>query len=270
MKLEILGSGTSTGIPVPGCGCAICKSGDPLDNRMRACALLRDKGENISILIDAGPEFRLQALRAEITHINAVLVTHSHADHIHGMDDLRIFSRKEPLKIFSDKPCLKDIKNRFDYVFKKTQIGGGKPKFKLCPVTYGNPVFIGGIPVIPVPLFHGRLKITGWRFGDTAYITDCSRIPEETFHLLKGIKNLVIDGLRLKSHPTHFNFDQAAENGFSTGAENVWFTHLGHECSHSETVKWCDKWLEKNFREERGGKRFAPAYDGLEIDVSIK
>lgn len=270
MRLEILGSGTSTGIPVPACGCDICRSVDPADNRMRACALLKDIEKNISILIDAGPEFRLQALRSGITRVDALLVTHSHADHIHGMDDLRIFSKKEPLKIFSDEDCLNDIRIRFDYVFKETQIGGGKPKFTLCPVTHGKTEIIAGIPITPVPVFHGKLKITGWRFGDTAYITDCSRIPPETFSLLKGIKNLIIDGLRLTPHPTHFNFEQAAENGFATGAENVWFTHIGHECGHQDSIRWCTEWLEKNFPGNNGEKHLLPAYDGMEITVEIK
>ena len=269
MVLEILGSGTSTGVPVPACTCSVCTSVSPQDKRMRACALLRGPQDTPAVLLDAGPEFRLQALRADIRRLDAVLVTHSHADHIHGMDDLRIFSREQPLPVFSDPECLHDIRNRFDYVFKKTQEGGGKPKFELIPVTHGESIQAAGISVMPLALFHGNLRITGWRFGDTAYLTDCSRIPEETFSLLKGIRKLIIDGLREKEHPTHFNFRQAAEAAFRTGAGEVWFTHIGHERRHSEIARWCETWAAG--KKTPGGKplRLAPAWDGLRIPVTL-
>lgn len=269
MTLEILGSGTSTGVPVPSCGCAVCHSSDPADSRMRACALLRDKEAGVSLLIDAGPEFRLQALRAGITRIDAVLVTHSHADHIHGLDDLRTFCMETPLKIFSDAFCLKDIENRFDYAFKETQLGGGKPKFNLNPVTHGKTEVVAGVPVVPLRLLHGKLTITGWRFGDTAYLTDCSEIPRESVLLLEGIKNLVIDGLRRKAHPTHFNFERAAEAAFATSAEHIWLTHIGHECAHREITEWCSERAQQERAKTGRTVTFAPAYDGLTIPVSV-
>ena len=264
MVLEILGSGTSTGVPVPTCKCKACSSRDPADKRLRASALLRGDGGE-AILIDAGPDFREQALRSELERLDAVLVTHSHADHIHGMDDLRIFSCKNALPVFSNEGCIADIKARFDYVFKKTQEGGGKPKFALEVAEAGKPLFVAGIKVVPVPLLHGELEATGWRIGDTAYLTDCSALPDEALPLLEGIKNLVIDGLRLKAHPTHFNFEEAAETAKRTGAENAWLTHIGHERLHSEIAAWCAK----RQAESEKPMTLAPAFDGLKINVTL-
>ena len=268
MILEILGSGTSTGVPVPACKCKVCASAAPEDKRLRCSALLRGD-DGTAILIDAGPDFREQTLRANIERLDAVLVTHSHADHIHGMDDLRIFSYKNTLPVFSNAACVADIRVRFDYVFKKTQEGGGKPKFTLEIAEAGKPLFIAGVKIMPVPIMHGDLKITGWRVGDTAYLTDCSRLPDEALPLLKGIRNLVIDGLRPKAHPTHFNFEQAAENGARTDAENIWLTHIGHECLHEEIIAWCaNKQTEINAGSGKNLK-LAPAFDGLKINVTL-
>lgn len=269
MILEILGSGTSTGVPVPACKCKVCTSTDPADKRLRASALLRSNDDGAVILIDSGPDFRVQALRSNLTRLDAVLVTHSHADHIHGMDDLRIFSYKNALPVFSNAECIADIEVRFDYVFKKTQEGGGKPKFELETAKPGKPLFIAGAKIIPIPLAHGELETTGWRVGDTAYLTDCSSLPDEAFPLLEGIRNLVIDGLRLTPHPTHFNFEQAAENGARTGAENIWFTHIGHECLHSEIISWCAKKQAEKTAETGRNIRLVPAFDELKIPVTL-
>ena len=268
MVLEILGSGTSTGVPVPACKCKVCASAAPKDNRLRCSALLRGDG-GTAILIDAGPDFREQALRSKLERLDAVLVTHSHADHIHGMDDLRIFSCKNALPVFATAMCIADIKVRFDYAFKKTQEGGGKPKFTLETAEAGKPLFVAGAKVVPVPIMHGEIEITGWRIGDAAYLTDCSALPDEALPLLKGIKSLVIDGLRPTPHPTHFNFEQAAENGARTGAENIWLTHIGHECLHEEIVAWCAKKQAEIAAATGKSVNLAPAFDGLKIDVTL-
>ncbi len=275
MVLEILGSGTSTGVPVISCGCRVCLSEDPADKRMRASAVLRSSEAdsqgfgNVMILIDAGPDFRMQALRAKISRLDAVLVTHSHADHIHGMDDLRIFSFKSELSVFSNAQCIEDIKERFSYAFKQTQEGGGKPKFNLEIIEWGEPLFIAGVKIIPIPLDHGVLKTTGWRFGDTAYLTDCNGLPDQALELLRGIKNLVIDGLRLDAHPTHFNFEQAAENGARTGAENIWLTHINHDCLHTELCSLCERIQKEKIAEYGKNIHLAPAFDGLKIPVAL-
>lgn len=256
MELEILGSGTSHGIPVIGCSCPVCTSDDPKDNRMRASALLRgDNGE--SILIDAGPEFRVEALRAHIRSIDAVLVTHAHADHIHGLDDIRIFTANRNMPVYANAGCIADIAERFAYIFKQTQIGGGKPHLELNPVS--GLFTTAGITIVPIPVFHGTLPILGWRIGDTAYITDCNGIPESSLDLLFGVTKLVLGALRLRPHPTHFNFPQALEQIERIGPEQTWLTHICHDFSHAQILEW--------FHRNAPGKKIEPAYDGLRITI---
>lgn len=260
MELEILGSGTSHGIPVIGCSCPVCTSQDPHDNRMRASAILRDT-DGSSILIDTGPEFRLQALRANINHIDAVLITHSHADHIHGLDDIRIFTFHEDMPIYAESTSINEIRERFSYIFKPTQKGGGKPHLDLHPVESHETLLIAGKKIIPIPLIHGSLTIFGWRCGDTAYLTDCNYIPESSFQLLAGVQNLVIDALRLRTHSTHFNFPQAVEQITRINPERAWFTHICHDFSHREIQEW--------LAENAPGKKIEPAYDGLRITIQL-
>ena len=270
MELEILGSGTSHGIPVVGCNCPVCSSQDPKDNRMRTSALIRMDNEK-SCIIDVGPEFRLQALRSGITSLEAAFITHSHADHLHGLDDLRIFTRKKPLAVWAERSCIQDIRTRFSYVFRKTPRGGGKPHIRLCPVSVRetrtpacNPerITVAGTEFQPVPVFHGSLLVFGWKIGDTAYITDCNRIPDYSFNLLAGVKNLVIGALRLREHSTHFNFPQAVAAIERVGAENAWFTHICHDFSHEQIRSW--------LRENAPGKKIEPAHDGLRITIQGK
>lgn len=265
MELEILGSGTSHGIPVIGCDCAVCHSTDPRDNRLRASALVRtDTGTNI--LIDAGPEFRIQALRAHITRIDALLVTHTHADHLHGLDDLRIFTHETSLPVYGTQAVIGEIAERFSYIFRETQKGGGKPHIELVPVPEnggriddGTPISVAGVSVIPIPLIHGNLEILGWRIGDTAYLTDCSAVPERSIELLSGVRNLVIDALRIRPHSTHFSFAEALVAIDQIRPERAWFTHICHDNSHVGIEKW--------IAENGMGKKIEPAYDGLRITI---
>ncbi len=270
MELEILGSGTSHGVPVIGCGCAVCASTDARDDRMRASALVRgDSGE--TILIDAGPELRLQAIRARIVRIDAVLLTHSHADHAHGIDDLRVFSRAGPLPVYAEASCVLDVRERFSYVFRDTQEGGGKPRLETIVIELlGGPggdnlrcepgeVRIGSVTAIPIPLYHGSIPVFGWRVGDTAYLTDCNLIPEASFRALSGVTNLVIGALRERPHATHFSFAQAVGAIDRISPDRAWFTHICHDFTH-EGIR---EWLAKN----APGKKIEPAYDGLRISV---
>jgi len=255
MKITILGSGTSHGVPVVGCNCEVCTSTDPRDNRSRSSILIESK--DTTVIVDTGTDFRFQALRAGIQHLDAVLMTHAHADHLHGLDDTRSLTYEDPLDVYGSADTLAEIKKRFDYVFTKTQIGGGKPNIVLKNHN-GKTINAGELSIIPVPVMHGDLLIYGYRIGSFAYITDCSGIPEPSMRLLKGVTVLVINALRYRPHPTHFNIAQAVEAARGIGAHEVWLTHMCHKISHQ---KLTDE-LEVHNNKDR---RVLPAYDGLVI-----
>jgi phosphoribosyl 1,2-cyclic phosphate phosphodiesterase len=173
-KLTFLGTGTSHGIPVIGCRCPVCTSRDPKNNRTRASLLVEH--HNSTFLIDTGQEFRIQAVRAGISHLDAVFYTHDHADHLYGIDDLRIFTRHQPLPVYGAEDTLDQIKHRFAYIFSGNLPGGGVPSLELN-VIKNEGIVIDGLSIIPVPIYHGKRIIYGYRFGDAAYLTDCSGIP---------------------------------------------------------------------------------------------
>jgi phosphoribosyl 1,2-cyclic phosphate phosphodiesterase len=257
MRVVFLGTGTSHGIPAIGCSCPVCASRDPRDWRYRSSVLIERGGA--SLLVDSGPEFRLQALRAHITRLDAMLLTHAHADHLHGLDDVRPLSKGAPLRVYGNGSALRELRERFAYIFRETQAGGGKPRLDLVEAESGRPLEICGIVVLPILIYHGKLPVLGWRIGDFAYLTDCSRIPEESFDLLSGVRVAVIDGLRPAPHPTHFSVDEAIGAARRIGASQTWLTHICHDASHEELERLCA---------ERGrdvGAR--PAWDGLELDL---
>lgn len=260
-KIILAGTGTSHGIPVIGCNCKVCRSRNPHDKRFRCSAFLLD--EKTSIVIDTGPEFRIQALKYKLKKLDAVLLTHSHADHLHGLDDVRIFSKDTFLNIYSNKETLNDVYSRFSYVFMKTQEGGGKPQLSLNEVekyNLENPLRIGNFEIIPVPMSHGELPVCGWRIGNIAYLTDLSSLPESSYKLLKGIKYLIIDALRRTSHPTHLSFDEALEICARTTATDIYFTHICHSEKHNSINKYLRmKTKEMSLRD----KKIKTAFDGL-------
>lgn len=273
MELEILGSGTSHGIPVIGCDCAVCRSPDPHDNRTRSSALFRS-ASGTTVVIDAGPEFRIQCLRAGVNRLDAVLVSHSHADHIHGLDDVRIFTWQHPVPIWGETGCIEEIRERFSYIFRKTQEGGGKPQIDLHSIAIEagrctpETITIGDITLTPIPLFHGALPVLGWRCGDTAYLTDCNNIPERSIELLQGVRKLIIDALRLRRHSTHFCFQETMEQIEKIGCSQAWFTHLCHDFSHAAVQEWIDIW--KQNHPQLADKKIEPAYDGLHIGIECR
>jgi phosphoribosyl 1,2-cyclic phosphate phosphodiesterase len=229
LTLTILGSGTSTGVPVLGCRCAVCRSTIPENRRTRCSALLRWAGR--SVLIDTATDFRQQALREEVERVDAVLFSHTHADHVHGIDDLRTFTLKgEAIPVYGSAEAMAIIQRVFAYIFTDEMEAGFRPRLLLNAVAGPFPLF--GQTVIPVPLRHGHGTTLGYRIGGLAYLTDCSAVPEASLPLLAGVELLVIDALRFTAHASHFNVAEAIAAARRIGARRTLLTHLSHEVDH--------------------------------------
>ena len=227
MKVTILGSGTSTGVPMVGCNCRVCSSDDPGDKRTRASLLLRHEGRNI--LFDASTDLRFQALREGVERVDAVLFTHSHADHVNGIDDLRGFHflHREIIPCFGSRETLDTLEAGFRYIFHEHEGSGYTPLLQPTEVVGSFELF--GLTVMPVPLQHGRTRSLGYRIGTFAYLTDCNGIPPSSMALLDGLDLLVIDGLRWKTHPFHFNIEEAIAATRSLKPARTILTHLSHD-----------------------------------------
>ena len=289
MKLTFLGTGTSHGVPVIACDCAVCTSKDPHDKRTRSAAYIQTS-DNKYILIDVGPDFRQQALRENIRKIDAILLTHSHADHLHGIDDLRNFScimsnkpenplnekyDKPPIPIYTNHSAAEHLRHSFGYLFSEKAEGGGHAKIALHEQK--EPFSLDNTTITPIPMMHGTLETLGWLLTEgnsgekksIAYLTDCNYISDESIELIHKnagkLVHLVIDGLRIKEHSTHFNFLQALEVAGKIGAEHVWFTHLTHNSSHDETAAYMAE-HRSEFPGLKTAKTLLPAYDGLVIE----
>lgn len=245
-----MGTGTSTGVPAIGCECNVCKSTDPHNKRLRASVLVTANDKNI--LIDTSPDLRQQALQYGFKRIDAVLYTHDHADHIHGIDELRSFNflQWSAIPIYASKKVLERIKVSFMYIFEELLEGGGKPMITLHEID--GPFEAAGVKVIPLPVWHGSQMIFGYKIGDFAYISDVSKIPDETIAIIKNIKVVVLDALREKEHSTHMNIAQAVETAKLISAQRTIFTHMGHSVDHASTNANLPQGMEL-------------AYDGLEI-----
>jgi len=278
MKITVLGTGTSTGVPVPGCDCTVCTSDNPKNRRFRCSVHITLYKQDVSpsagnsveagkvmgtILIDTSPDLRSQALKFKIKDVRAVLYTHAHADHCHGIDDLRVFNfiNKERIAVFAADPDASELEEKFSYVFKEDPRyqGGATAKLDLQKVSGLTPFELFGVDVLPVPIFHGRNQIMGFRIGNFAYLTDCSKIPEESIKHLLGLEQLIIDGLRDRPHPTHMTLDAALEQIKQLSPKQAWLTHISHELEHSEANQRI-----KNL----GVKNVELAYDGLELSSS--
>jgi phosphoribosyl 1,2-cyclic phosphate phosphodiesterase len=233
LTVTFLGSGTSTGVPVVGCSCAVCTSPNPKNNRLRQSVKIEAAGKHL--IIDTTPDLRLQLLRHPIPRLDFVLFTHSHSDHLMGLDDIRPFNffQREPIHVFASPWTALAIRKAFGYIWDDTQIGGGKPQVELHEID--GPFTHEGIHVVPLPVRHGQWTIYGYRIGPFAYITDTNGIPEESMRLLEGVDTLALDGLRpYPQHPTHFTIEEAVAAALQIGARQTFLIHLTHDVDHDQ------------------------------------
>ena len=258
MKLTFLGTGTSFGVPVIGCSCATCRSPDPRDRRTRHSALLEEDGRRL--LVDTPPELRLQLLDAAVAGVDAVWYTHHHADHVHGIDDLRVFSVRHgaPLEVYASAECVAVLERKFDYVFDpalKPADGTTRPEARLHTFTPFDPVTVAGFELLPIPVPHGPVHVYGFRAGDLGYVTDAKLIPEPGREALAGVHVLVINALWYgHPHPTHFNVEEAVAAALAIGAERTFLTHMSHRLRHEDLLG-------------RLPPGIVPAHDGLVVEV---
>ena len=232
-EITFLGTGTSNGIPVIGCECAVCQSDDSRDKRTRTSAVVRTSG--VTFLIDTATELRAQALANGLTQVDAVLMTHAHADHTGGFDDLRRFNevQQQHLPVYADPTTAAVLRDRFAYTFVDAfSFYGGKPDLHLHEVT--GPFEASGQHIVPIPVLHGRLPISGYRIGNLAYVTDAKTIPAESLELLEGLDVLVLNGLREREHPTHLSFGEAVQVIQKVKPHRAYLVHLSHETSHEQ------------------------------------
>jgi phosphoribosyl 1,2-cyclic phosphate phosphodiesterase len=258
VKLTFLGTGTSFGVPMIGCQCRVCRSPDPRDKRTRVGAVVEsDKGTRL--LLDTPPELRIQLIANGIDRVDAVLFTHDHADHTHGLDDLRAISvrRDGPLPMYGSAETLAGLARKFPYVFDeriRPVAGTSKPEGQARVIEPFQAVTIGDLVVTPVPLPHGQVTVLGFRIGDLGYVTDAKRIPAEAMAVLAGVKVLVLNALFRTEHPTHMSIPEAIATAEALGAERTYLTHLTHDNFHAD--------LEAEL--PRG---ISPAFDGLTVRI---
>jgi phosphoribosyl 1,2-cyclic phosphate phosphodiesterase len=257
MRLTFLGTGTSFGVPQIGCECAVCRSTDPRDKRSRAGAIVET--DSAAILIDTPPELRLQLIAGGFSNVDAVLYTHEHADHINGIDDLRMFSvrRRHPLPVYGPPETLERLRASFSYIFDdeaRLYEGTSKPSLEMHAVEAGRPIRVAGTEVLPLAFQHGHVRVFGYRLGRLAYITDVKTIPDAERECLRGLDVLVLNALWWRPHPTHMSIDEAIEAAHAIGAGRTYLTHLTHETGHAGLAA-------------RLPPGIYPAYDGLTVEV---
>jgi phosphoribosyl 1,2-cyclic phosphate phosphodiesterase len=256
VRLTLLGTGTSTGIPQIGCDCAVCLSDDPRDRRSRSAALIESGGT--TLLIDTPPELRLQLIGAGVRQIDGVLYTHEHADHVAGIDDLRTLSlrRPGPLPVFGSQHSLEYIRERYRYIFDEAPLppGTSKPRLALTAIAPGGISQIGSLAVLPLRLEHGSTPVLGFRIGALGYITDAKRVGDPELTALRGVSVLVLNALWWRPHPTHLSIPEAIELARAIGATRTILTHLSHETGHAELAARLPSGVE-------------PGYDGLTVEI---
>lgn len=253
LTITFLGTGTSQGVPIIGCGCEVCSSIDYRDKRLRSSIHILNG--HISIVVDTGPDFRQQVLRENIEHLDAVLFTHAHRDHTAGLDDVRAYNFKQNIHmpVYGSEATLKQLRQDFAYIFGPDNYPG-LPRLQLHPVS-GRPFFIDNLEIIPLAVYHYKLPVLGFRIGRFAYITDANNIPDETLQRLTGVEVLVLNALQREPHISHFNLDEAIAMAQLIGAQKTYFTHISHKLGLHRDV-------EKELPE-----KIELAWDGLRIQL---
>jgi phosphoribosyl 1,2-cyclic phosphate phosphodiesterase len=253
LKVTLLGTGTSQGVPVIGCECEVCQSLDYRDKRLRVSVLLQKKGK--TLVIDTGPDFRQQMLRENVKNLDAILLTHSHKDHIAGLDDVRAFNylQKRDMPVYGTSATLRQVEMEFYYAFEEIKYPG-TPQIQLNTITEDTFV-VANFEITPLPVTHLRMPVFGFRVGNFSYITDANFIPDSTYDRLKGTEVLVVNALQKDSHPSHFTLSEAIDVAKKIGAAQTYFTHISHKMG---THKAIEKELPQSI---------ALAYDGLTFQV---
>jgi phosphoribosyl 1,2-cyclic phosphate phosphodiesterase len=254
LELTVLGSGTSMGVPTLGCHCAVCESKDMHDKRTRPSVLLTYGGRNV--VIDTTPDFRTQAMTAHLDHLDAILFTHSHADHIFGLDDIRPYNlkQKSAIPIYASAATLSVLQRTFAYIFDDTPTESSLPGVELHAIE--GPFQLFGTQIVPIPAMHGPGNVLGFRIGSAAYLTDFSTIPESSKAFLQSLDHFVLDALRYVSHPMHSTVAQSLALVSELKPQHAWFTHICHDLGHADA----NAKLPENVR---------LAYDGLRLEATI-
>ena len=234
IKIQLLGTGTSTGIPMIGCNCNVCKSVNPKDNRLRSSILVASATN--TLVVDTTPDFRYQMLRTNTTHLDAVVYTHPHKDHMAGLDDIRAFNffSQKPMDIYANSLTEEAVRRDFYYAFAETKYPG-VPELNLITIDE-TPFFIGDIPVQPILVYHHKMPVYGYRFGDFTYITDANRIEPEQLEKIRGSKVLVLNALRKEAHISHFTLQGAIDIALELAIPEVYFTHISHQLGLNDSI----------------------------------
>ncbi|MDX2246967.1 MAG: MBL fold metallo-hydrolase [Bacteroidia bacterium] len=235
MKFTFLGTGTSQGVPVIGCKCAVCLSAHPHDNRLRSSGLL--SSETTTLVFDTGPDFREQMLRAKVDRLDAVVFTHAHRDHVAGLDDVRSYNflQKKDMPVYADAETLGHLQREFYYIFENATYPG-VPRLQIHPLDL-QPFTVGDIPLVPIPVKHGKMDVLGFRCGSFAYLTDASFIPENSMSLLEGVEYLVLNALRIEPHHSHYHLEGALELVEKLRPRRAFFIHISHLMGKEEDIK---------------------------------